>query len=133
MVIHIVMVSTVVLSCDTEGPDPASEKEEYSGPAVFAQTPQARLMKILDLNGDGSLTKGEFIFVSDNVDFAEADLDVNGVVDEAELRTLVENVTPLKKGYRGRQLHDPVPRKGPQSSSNLQSKRKKKKKLYKSQ
>ena len=126
------MVTSTVLSCDTEAPNASSEKAEYSGPAVFAETPQARLMKVLDLNGDGSLTQGEFIYVSDNVAFAEADLDANGKVDEAELRTLVDNVTPLKTGYRGRQLHDPVPRKGPQSLSTARSKRKKKRKLYKS-
>ena len=133
MFIHIVMVSTVLLSCDTEAPDASPQSAEYSGPAVFAETPQARLMKVLDLNGDGSLTQGEFVYVSDNVHFAEADLDVNGRVDEAELRTLVENITPLKKGYRGRQLQDPVPKKGPQSTSIGKSKRKKKKRQYKSQ
>ena len=122
-----------IASCDTEAPDASPQSAEYSGPAVFAETPQARLMKVLDLNGDGSLTQGEFVYVSDNVHFAEADLDVNGRVDEAELRTLVENITPLKKGYRGRQLHDPVPKKGPQSTSIGKPKRKKKKKRYKSQ
>ena len=102
------------------------QEEKPAGPAVFAETPQARLMKILDLNGDGALTKGEFTFVSDNVAFEEADTDRSGVVDETELRSLVDRVTPLKAGYRGRMLHDPVPRQGPASSSNARPNHRKK-------
>ena len=115
-----------LVSCGA-GDQPSQVQEEKTvGPAVFAETPQARLMKILDLNGDGALTKGEFTFVSDNVAFEEADMDSSGVVDEAELRSLVERVTPLKEGYRGRMIHDPAPRQGPASSNNAQPNRKRK-------
>lgn len=69
---------------------------------VTAESPEARLLAVLDDNGDGALDATEFgRHASGPADFAMADLDASGTVDAAELRSLLWELETGPRGMGG--------------------------------
>ena len=83
-----------VLACDTRGWTPST--------AVNAQSPESRLLAILDSNGDGTLDAAEYARRSGGqADFIDADRDGDGRVDGPELRALMWSMETGPRGMGG--------------------------------
>ncbi|MFH1468655.1 MAG: ABC transporter substrate-binding protein [Pseudomonadota bacterium] len=73
---------------------------------VIPGSPAARLIAVLDQDGDGRFSTQEFEDVAYSTRrAADWDQDADGFIDEAELRALLAQVSPLIEGYRGKDRH----------------------------
>ena len=88
----------LALGCPQPVPEPAPKPV---GPKVLSEAPEVRLMRVLDASGDGYLGPLEFRSLGKGVDMGTADLDSDGYISAAELRTVLLAKTPLKKNHRG--------------------------------
>lgn len=70
-------------------------------------SPPRRLMAVLDQDGDALLSPGEFERVAHpGRSLADHDLDGNALLDAAELRVMLQTVSPLLPDYRGAGLNN---------------------------
>jgi ABC-type nitrate/sulfonate/bicarbonate transport system substrate-binding protein len=73
---------------------------------VLPGSPAARLIAVLDQDGDGRFSTAEFEAVAHSSRrAADWDHDADGFIDEAEMRVLLAQVSPLIEGYRGKDRH----------------------------
>ena len=89
----------LVLSC--VGSDETTLKLSGSAAAMVAKNPETRLMTVLDRDGDGKLSKGEYENVAfPKSEIAHDDKNDDGFIDVAELRSLVLTKSPLVESRR---------------------------------
>ncbi len=82
------MLTGWMSGCDSQAP-PTSE-------ALFSQTPEQRLVLVMDRNKDGVLDLDEVNEVTGGKpDAVTIDLNGNGVLDTPELRQALNEVSPL--------------------------------------
>lgn len=72
-----------------------------------SRSPIARLMEVLDHDGDALLSADELTLTAHKrTKFEDYDSDGSGFIDEPELRELVTYESPLLPGYRGKGRHE---------------------------